>query len=181
MKLADVTSSSQAGGLPMWNFDSAGLPATMEETTGDSESNVEKRGTDSTAEGTGKTLCNGHDKSSGSAVNAEKNQKVITSLCNNNVNRQTSPTSTVNSNLVNTSGTEQHTSPAASLASGGTGGSQDTRKPDPVFEISLDLQVKIADLGNACWVVSYKVVHLINTWKKLDPVRRKQSISNNAT
>ena len=143
----------------MWNFDSAGLPATMEETTGDSESNVENRGTDSTAEGTGKTLCNGHDKSSGSAVNAEKNQKVITSLCNNNVNLQTSPTSTVNSNLVNTSGTEQHTSPAASLTSGGTGGSQDTRKPDPVFEISLDLQVKIADLGNACWVVSSRNVH----------------------
>ena len=26
-------------------------------------------------------------------------------------------------------------------------------KPDPVFEITGDLQVKIADLGNACWVV----------------------------
>ena len=27
-------------------------------------------------------------------------------------------------------------------------------KPDPVTEITPDLQVKIADLGNACWVVS---------------------------
>merc|ERR1719412_1608512 len=44
---------------------------------------------------------------------------------------------------------------AASLTSGGTAGSQDTRKPDPVFEISLDLQVKIADLGNACWVTHH--------------------------
>jgi serine/threonine protein kinase len=41
------------------------------------------------------------------------------------------------------------------LASGGTAGSQDTRRPDPVFEISLDLQVKIADLGNACWVTHH--------------------------
>ena len=28
------------------------------------------------------------------------------------------------------------------------------RKPDPVTEIAPELQVKIADLGNACWVVS---------------------------
>lgn len=28
------------------------------------------------------------------------------------------------------------------------------RRPDPVNEIATDLQVKIADLGNACWVVS---------------------------
>ena len=27
-------------------------------------------------------------------------------------------------------------------------------KTDPVFEIATDLKVKIADLGNACWVVS---------------------------
>ena len=30
-------------------------------------------------------------------------------------------------------------------------------KPDPVTEIAPDLQVKIADLGNACWVVSSKI------------------------
>ena len=29
-------------------------------------------------------------------------------------------------------------------------------KPDPVTEIAPDLQVKIADLGNACWVVSHQ-------------------------
>merc|ERR1719422_2002365 len=28
-------------------------------------------------------------------------------------------------------------------------------KPDPVFEIAPDLQVKIADLGNACWVTHH--------------------------
>ncbi len=26
---------------------------------------------------------------------------------------------------------------------------------DPVFEVSSSLRVKIADLGNACWVVSF--------------------------
>lgn len=29
-------------------------------------------------------------------------------------------------------------------------------KPDPVTEIAPDLQVKIADLGNACWVVRFE-------------------------
>ena len=32
-------------------------------------------------------------------------------------------------------------------------------KLDPVFEIASDLQVKIADLGNACWVVSCFLTH----------------------
>lgn len=32
-------------------------------------------------------------------------------------------------------------------------GSTTEAKPDPVTEITPDLQVKIADLGNACWVV----------------------------
>jgi hypothetical protein len=33
------------------------------------------------------------------------------------------------------------------------------RTPNPVFEIVSDdiLQVKIADLGNACWTVSLKI------------------------
>ena len=32
-------------------------------------------------------------------------------------------------------------------------------KIDPVTEIAPDLQVKIADLGNACWVVSYLILY----------------------
>lgn len=31
---------------------------------------------------------------------------------------------------------------------------EEPRRPDPVHEVCPDLQVKIADLGNACWVVS---------------------------
>ena len=34
-------------------------------------------------------------------------------------------------------------------------------KIDPVTEIAPDLQVKIADLGNACWVVSYIIFYHI--------------------
>jgi len=155
MKLADVTSSSQTSGLPVWNFDSSSLSTTMEESAGDSESIVEKISTDSKTERTGNTLCNGHDKSSSHNVTSEKKETVFSSAGNNNINLQASPTNTATSTLVNYPGADQHTSPAASLTSGGTAGSQDTRKPDPVFEISHDLQVKIADLGNACWVTHH--------------------------
>lgn len=41
-------------------------------------------------------------------------------------------------------GSENAQNPAAAAAA--------KAKPDPVFEIASDLQVKIADLGNACWV-----------------------------
>lgn len=40
------------------------------------------------------------------------------------------------------------------------------RKPDPVHEVCPDLQVKIADLGNACWVVrrrEKKEIEICNT------------------
>ena len=167
MKLADVTSSSQTSGLPVWNFDSSSLSTTMEESAGDSESIVEKISTDSKTERTGNTLCNGHDKSSSQNVTSEKKEKVFTSSGNNNINLLASPTNTATSTMVNYSGADQHTSPAASLTSGGTAGSQDTRKPDPVFEISHDLQVKIADLGNACWVVSLLTLsHSLADWTK---------------
>ena len=76
-----------------------------------------------------------------------------TNGCNLNENLQTSQ-SMAPGILTNATGADLQASPAASLTSGGTVGSQDTRKPDPVFEIALGLQVKIADLGNACWVVS---------------------------
>ena len=44
---------------------------------------------------------------------------------------------------------------AATSANSSPGGpaNKAAPKPDPVFEIAADLQVKIADLGNACWVV----------------------------
>ena len=142
MKLADVTSSSQTGGLPVWTFDSTGLPTTLEETTGgDGESNIDKNCSELKDEEKVNTVCNGHDKSSVNTVDSEKNGKVFSNnSCNNNVNLEASPTTTATSNLAHSSAAEQHTSPAASLTSGGTAGSQDTRKPDPVFEISLDLQ-----------------------------------------
>ena len=41
------------------------------------------------------------------------------------------------------------------MAEGSPAQNQAKTKPDPVFEITSDLQVKIADLGNACWVVSF--------------------------
>ena len=159
MKLADVTSSSQTGGLPVWNFDSVDLPTTLEETTeGDGESIVEKSCSELKDEEKVNTVCNGHDKPPGNTLTLEKNGKVFSNnSSNNNDNFESSPTTTATSNLANSTGAEQHTSPAASLTSGGTACSQDTRKVDPVFEIALDLQVKIADLGNACWVVSLKI------------------------
>ncbi len=39
--------------------------------------------------------------------------------------------------------------------------SQSLRKVDPVFEVAPNLTVKIADLGNACWVVSVRLVQRI--------------------
>ena len=152
MKLADVTPSS--GGLPVWNFDASGLPSTIEEAhSGDGgvasdDTNVNLKGEDA--------CCNGYDQSPSSTAMANTNRMVpINNGCNNDESQhQTSPT-TASSTLANSSGTAEHqASPAASLASGGTGASQDTRKCDPVFEISGNLKVKIADLGNACWVVS---------------------------
>ena len=155
MKLADVTSSSQTGGLPVWNFDSRGLPSTIEEgASGDAEYVAENISNPTDNDNTD-NICNGHDKSSDCAANSGKSDNVFNSNgCNFNENLQTSPTIAPGI-LANASGQELQASPAASLTSGGTVGSQDTRnKPDPVFEISLGLQVKIADLGNACWVVS---------------------------
>ena len=51
--------------------------------------------------------------------------------------------------------------PPSCVQAGTTGASPQEAKVklDPVFEIASDLQVKIADLGNACWVVSYFLTH----------------------
>ena len=43
------------------------------------------------------------------------------------------------------------------------------KRPDPVREVWPEMLVKIADLGNACWVVSYlrtiaSVCHLALVW-----------------
>jgi hypothetical protein len=156
MKLADVTSSSLTGGLPVWNFDSRGLPSTIEEgASGDAEYVTENNSKDPTANDATDNICNGHNKSrDGSATSGKIDKGFNSNGSNFNENLQTSPTIAPGT-LANASGQELQASPAASLTSGGTVGSQDTRnKPDPVFEISLGLQVKIADLGNACWVVS---------------------------
>jgi hypothetical protein len=156
MKLADVTSSSLTGGLPVWNFDSRGLPSTIEEgASGDAEYVTENNSKDPTANDATDNICNGHNKSrDGSATSGKIDKGFNSNGSNFNENLQTSP-AIAPGTLANASGQELQASPAASLTSGGTVGSQDTRtKPDPVFEISLGLQVKIADLGNACWVVS---------------------------
>ena len=156
MKLADVTSSSSlTGGVPVWNFDASCLPSTIEEGAGgDGEFVADEAAEDITVDDARENICNGHDKSPISTGTEDRNGKVVNSNgCNFDENHQTSPT-TASSTLANSSGAELQASPAASLTSGGTAGSLDTRKPDPVFEIALNLQVKIADLGNACWVVS---------------------------
>ena len=154
MKLADVT-SSQAGGLPVWSFESRDIPSTIEEgASGDSEFVTEDNNTESSIEAVKGNICNGIKSSTTPVESANKNGNPVNSNgCNFLENSPASP-NTAPSTLANSSGAELQASPAASLASGGTAGSQDTRRPDPVFEISLDLQVKIADLGNACWVVS---------------------------
>ena len=154
MKLADVT-SSQAGGLPVWSFESRDIPSTIEEgASGDSEFVTEDNNTESSIEAVKGNICNGIKSSTNPVESTNKNGNPVNSNgCNFLENSPASP-NTAPSTLANSSGAELQASPAASLASGGTAGSQDTRRPDPVFEISLDLQVKIADLGNACWVVS---------------------------
>jgi len=156
MKLADVTSSSLTGGLPVWNFDPKGLPSTIEEgATGDAEYLAEDNSVEPSVDEAKENICNGHDKSPNSTATSGFNGKEFNSNgCNFNENQPTSPT-TAPSTLANSSGAELQASPAASLTSGGTAGSQDTRKVDPVFEIAQDLQVKIADLGNACWVTHH--------------------------
>ena len=158
MKLADVTSSSIASGLPVWNFDSSGLPSTIEEgASGDGEYVAEKNTSESNTNDTGDNICNGHGKSAEDSTTSDKCGKLLnTNGCNLNENLQTSQ-GIAPGILTNATGADLQASPAASLTSGGTVGSQDTRKPDPVFEIALGLQVKIADLGNACWVVSCSI------------------------
>jgi hypothetical protein len=155
MKLADVT-SSQAGGLPVWSFESRDIPSTIEEgASGDSELVTEDNNTESSIEAVKGNICNGIKSSTNPVESANKNGNPVNSNgCNFLENSPASP-NTAPSTLANSSGAELQASPAASLASGGTAGSQDTRRPDPVFEISLDLQVKIADLGNACWVTHH--------------------------
>jgi len=155
MKLADVT-SSQAGGLPVWSFESRDIPSTIEEgASGDSEFVTEDNNTESSIEAVKGNICNGIKSSTNPVESTNKNGNPVNSNgCNFLENSPASP-NTAPSTLANSSGAELQASPAASLASGGTAGSQDTRRPDPVFEISLDLQVKIADLGNACWVTHH--------------------------
>jgi hypothetical protein len=41
-------------------------------------------------------------------------------------------------------------------------GAETSSRTDPVHEICRDLQVKIADLGNACWVVRCRCPDLIS-------------------
>ena len=160
MKLADVTSSSLTGNLPVWNFDPNGLPSTIEEAAvGDAEYLAGDNSVEPELDEVKENIFNGHAKSPTSVVTSACNGKEFNSNgCNFNENQPKSSI-TAPSTLANSSGAELQASPAASLTSGGTAGSQDTRKVDPVFEIAQDLQVKIADLGNACWVVSYKAFH----------------------
>ena len=156
MKLADVTSSSPlTSGLPVWNLDASGIPSTIEEVAGgDGELGVDEAGVGNTVGEDEGGICNGYDKSpSGGATEVVSGVVTNSNGCNFGESQQTSP-KTAPSTLANSSGAGHLVSPAASLTSGETVGSQDTRKLDPVFEIALDLQVKIADLGNACWVVS---------------------------
>ena len=49
--------------------------------------------------------------------------------------------------------TAETEAPGEAMLQGGVEGEQEVRKPDPVHEVCPDMEVKIADLGNACWVV----------------------------
>ena len=82
-----------------------------------------------TSEAASDMHCNGHEETGNAASTAFKNgsgdnQEMASPAAASNAVRPPALSSTVTEN-----------------------------KPDPVTEIAPDLQVKIADLGNACWVV----------------------------
>ena len=83
--------------------------------------------------------CNGHE----AAENGDKNETgVAMAEAVANSNGQTPPLASGDDGILPATPTA-----AAALA-------LSEKKLDPVTEICADLQVKIADLGNACWVVS---------------------------
>ena len=90
--------------------------------------------------------CNGHE----AAENGDKNETgVAMAEAVANSNGQTPPLASGDDGILPATPTA-----AAALA-------LSEKKLDPVTEICADLQVKIADLGNACWVVSVYMCSLV--------------------
>ena len=135
MKLAEVASGGQ-----QWNFEN--LPE--EPSTPCDEAGDDEVVTPNVAE----------DSYNNTNVDSEENNLVKD--CNGHQDKSTTggDENTVNNGQVNS---EPSTTPPRPVIGSSAA---NENKPDPVAEIAPDLQVKIADLGNACWVVSCIVLSL---------------------
>ena len=84
MKLADVTSSSLTGNLPVWNFDPNGLPSTIEEAAvGDAEYLAGDNSVEPELDEVKENIFNGHAKSPTSVVTSACNGKEFNKLNSN--------------------------------------------------------------------------------------------------
>lgn len=98
-------------------------------------------------------ICNGlHSKTEGSLEGEKNNSEEVEGIEMRAVGDKASEDD------VNTTVTLLTTTSDGSANEGLTGSpildNAQNHKPDPVQEVCRDLEVKIADLGNACWVVS---------------------------
>lgn len=122
---ADMKLAEVAAGGQSWNFEN--LPEEPSEPCDEAEDGEEQEDNFKNGDHDAEDMhCNGHD-------NGDKNNGDSTEVGAGNEQDNNG----------------QNTKPLPTLVA-----STSESKPDPVTEITPDLQVKIADLGNACWVVS---------------------------
>eukprot|EP00095_Tigriopus_kingsejongensis_P008551 maker-scaffold989_size72935-snap-gene-0.10 protein:Tk08551 transcript:maker-scaffold989_size72935-snap-gene-0.10-mRNA-1 annotation:"srsf protein kinase 1-like" len=139
MKMADIALGGQE-----WNFSKKEANNHNSQAKASSNSPTQNNGDDEDAEEDEHVtfLCNGHEKKETSEANGQKAATTTT----------TTPAyedGEDNSKLNDSNGSGE-----GGLPNFGSGqpGTPAQRKLDPVNEICQELQVKIADLGNACWV-----------------------------
>lgn len=138
MKMADIALGGQD-----WNFSSK-------------ESSNHKKSADADL------LCNGHEEDLGGLEMASSKKKKTPRTPGSDVpsdvntpTKKAHPSSAEAEKLNESNGSGDGGLPNFGMGAG-TPGTPAQRKPDPVHEICPEMQVKIADLGNACWVVSLK-------------------------
>ncbi len=170
MKLAEVAHASQA----TFSFDSS-EPATENsaETVADNEKKKAEDAVEAGKESNGDVVFVVGDSSGNTAAtdnaaptNATTSAAAVTTATVT-VTATTTTTATASvalndsggsSSLVSSEGGTSRSAVMVAAAVTASSSNSNKEKKDPVVEVCPDLQVKIADLGNACWVVRVEII-----------------------